>query len=82
MEIRGVAKNGGTRGGISWWHPSSAKIYVKPKTKRSSLQNKLVFSPKVCDDQKKKSLSEFSVSKAKNKQMVSPQNSDMPLPFP
>ena len=23
---RGVAKNGGTRGGILWWHPLSAKI--------------------------------------------------------
>ena len=23
---KGVAKNGGTRGGISWWHPLSAKM--------------------------------------------------------
>ena len=32
--IRGVAKNGGTRGGISWWHPFSTKKYVKTKKKK------------------------------------------------
>ena len=31
--IRGVAKNGGTQGGISWWHPLSTKILVKTKKK-------------------------------------------------
>ena len=58
--------------------------------KRSSLQNELVFSPKVCDDQKKKGLclpiSGFSVSKEKKqKQMVSHQNGDTrggPPPHP
>ena len=75
---RGVAKNGGTRGGISWWHPLSAKIGEDQK-KRSSLQNELVFSPKVCDDQKKSFLPTnqwvFGI-KRKKKQTVSPQNGD------
>ena len=48
----------------------------KKKKQRSSLQNELVFNPKVCDDQKKGLcllIRGFSVSK---KQMVSPQNGD------
>ena len=56
---------------------------MKTKKKRSSLQNELVFSPKVMDDRKKKGekglclqISGFSVSKEKKEQMVSPQNGD------
>ena len=52
--VRGVTKNGGTRSGISWWHPFSYQKLVRTKKKRSSLQNKWVFGPKVCEDQKKK----------------------------
>ena len=46
-----------------WWHPGRDFV-VAPfigqtigegqKKKRSSLQNELVFGPKVCDDQKNK----------------------------
>ena len=50
---RGVAKNGGTRGVILWWHLYRPKNRWRPK-KKSSLQTELVFSPKVCDDKKKK----------------------------
>ena len=47
--------------------------------KRSSLQNELVFSSKVCDDQKKKVFAYQSVgfrSQKKKQPTVSPQNGD------
>ena len=51
-----VALGAGFRG-VTLYRPK----YSLRQKKRSSLQNELVFSPKVCDDQKK---------------MVSPQNGD------
>ena len=72
-----VAPGAGFRGD-TLYRPNN---WQRPK-KRSSLQNELVFSRKVCDDQKtnKKGLclpiSGFSVSKEKKTQMVSPQNGD------
>ena len=40
-----------------WWlAPSIGQKLGEDQKKRSSLQNKLVFSPKVSDDQKKRSL--------------------------
>ena len=52
----------------------------KKKKKRFSLQNELVFSPKVCDDPQKMVFSYqsggFRSQKKKKIQMVSPQNGD------
>ena len=44
-----VAPGAGFRGGTLY----RPKYRGRPKKKRSSLQNELVFSPKVCDDKKK-----------------------------
>ena len=87
---RGVAKNGGTRGRISWCHPWRLKYSWRPKKykkKRSSLQNNLVFSPKVCNDQKKRYLppSQWVFGLKKNKwchpKMVTP-GASRPPPHP
>ena len=43
---RDVAKNGGTRGGILWWHPLSAKKIGEDQKKRSLPTNKWVFGLK------------------------------------
>ena len=70
--LRMVAPGAGFRVG-TLYRPKNS---LKTKKKRSSVQNELVFSPKVCDDQKRGlclPISGFSVSK---KQMVSPQNGD------
>ena len=34
--ISGVANDGGTWGGVLWWHPFSVQKYVKTKKKKSS----------------------------------------------
>ena len=50
------------------------------RPRKSSLQNELIFSPKVCDDQKKKSLPTnqwvFGLKRKKKTQKVSSQNGD------
>ena len=72
---------------LEWWHagrdfvvaPSIDQEIGEDQKKRSLLQNELVFGTQVCDDKKKPlrlPISRFSVSKEKNTQMVSPQNSD------
>ena len=48
MMAPGAGFCGGTR------YRSKNRCRPKKQKKRSSLQNKLVFSPKVCDDQEKK----------------------------
>ena len=50
MVAPGTGFRGGTRDGISWWHPFSNQNYVKTittKKRRSSLQNERVFGPKL-----------------------------------
>ena len=53
---RGVAKNGRTRGGISWWHPFSYQKYVT--TKKEGLRCKIIgiWVQKYVKTKKKKSL--------------------------
>ena len=84
---RGIAKNGGTRDGIL--APFLDQNIGEDQKKRSLLQNELVFSPKVCDDQKKAlclPISGFLVSKEKNKwchpKMVTPGAGRSPLTTP
>ena len=57
--LRMVAPGAGFRGGTLYRQKigeNQKKKKKKEKRKRSSLQNELVFGPKVCDDQKKRSL--------------------------
>ena len=62
--MRGVAKNGGTRGGISWWHLLLAKICEDQK-KRFSQQNEVGFSLR-------KYVKVFGLKRKKTKNGVTP----------
>ena len=70
--LRMVAPGAGFRGG-TLYRPKKGEDQQK---KRSSLQNELVFSPKVCDDQKEKGfclpISGLSVSKKTKTNGVTP----------
>ena len=76
MVVPGVGFRGGTLYRPEYWW--------RPKKKGSSLQNELVFNPKVCDDQKQNKKKVFAYqslgfqSQKKKKQTVSPQNGDTP----